>query len=205
MRNTLKLFDHEFIIPLNDRECHRVIKDQYNDVDRAIDYCKEKNTVVQAGGNMGIWPYYLAGIFKTVHTFEPHPENFYCLDKNCPQENIAKYQKGLSNVAGKVGFVGDERNCGAYQLDGNGDLDIITLDEIELDSLDLLILDIEGMELKALQGAVNHISKFKPVIMLEDKGLSKRYGTEKGDVTLWLQELGYNAVEQIHRDIIYVV
>lgn len=203
-RNKIEVFGEEFLVPLHDVECARAVKKQVFDVNKAMAYCKNMTVCVQAGGNMGIWPNYLSGYFSYVYTFEPHPENFFCLARNCPQENIIKIQAGLSDEGDCFSIDGDPKNAGAYQMAGRGWFPTLALDSFMLQALDLLTLDIEGMEMKALKGAEGHIEKFEPVIMLEDKGLSDRYGTKKGDITAWLENKGYKMIEAIHRDLIFV-
>lgn len=202
-RKQIDFKGHTFLVPHNDKECHPVVSRQVYDVDKAMQYCEGCDVVVQAGGNMGIWPFYLSEYFRHVYTFEPHPENFFCLVRNCPQENIYKFQAGLSDEPACFSMEGEDTNAGAYQMGSIGYLPAMRLDAFELPALDLLCLDIEGMELKALKGAHRHLQKFAPVIMLEDKGLSMKYGTQKGEVTKFLKTLGYELAEEIHRDLIF--
>jgi len=202
-RIKVQILGKDFLIPLGDVECHRVIGDQVHDLGHAMEYVKNTHVVVQAGGNFGLWAHALCGLFDHVYTYEPHPENFFCLVRNCPEENIYKFQAGLSDEPAVMSMEGEARNAGAYQMGGPGYLPTVRLDDFAFPAMDLLCLDIEGMELKALMGARKHLEKFSPVIMLEDKGLSEKYGTKKGEVTTWLQQLGYNLKEEIHRDLIF--
>lgn len=204
-RKTINLWGHDFLVPAGDVECHSVIKDQVPDVNVGLKYCTQTNVCLQAGGNMGLWPYYLSGKFKTVYTFEPHPENFDCMVENLKGiENIKSFKSGLSDRPARVGIHGSQRNAGAYQLDGEGEIETITIDSLGLDGLDFLCLDIEGMEYHALVGGTETIDRFAPVVMIEDKGLSNRYGIEKGRCGELLATLGYVEVAAVHRDIVYV-
>ena len=193
-----------FTVPLGDKECAPAVARTYRDVDRAIRKCDKLVTCVQAGGNFGVWAHYLSGLFDTVYTFEPHPENFSCLAQNCPQENIIKIQAGLGKTHCMLGIEGTDRNAGAHQMHCEGHFPILRIDDFDYPTLDLVTLDIEGMELFALEGGENSILKHKPVIMLEDKGISERYGYKQGDCQKWLEERGYVLDEHIHRDWIFV-
>jgi hypothetical protein len=77
------------------------------------------------------------------------------------------------------------------------------IDGLSLKSCDLIYLDIEGGEMPALRGARKTIEKFKPVIVVEDKKLSHRYGYSKGQIETWLAaDYGYKVVARPHRDVV---
>ena len=202
----MKLIDG-FYWPETDRDCHVVCQNQLNDVNYALKYTKETKICVQAGGNVGVWPKHLSTIFDVVYTFEPNPENFNCLARNVPQHNVVKFNAGLGQshdmVTVKSPEPGLDLNCGAYQVHDGGFIPILRIDDLNLPSCDLIYLDIEGYEYFAIQGALETIKKFKPVIALEDKPLPKMYGIEVGQTAEYLcKEHGYEVVERIHRDII---
>lgn len=80
---------------------------------------------------------------------------------------------------------------------------VLRIDDFETDGLGLVYLDIEGFELNALMGATETIRKYRPVIALEDKGLSEKYGTPKGAVEEWLaSQFDYVVLKRVHRDVI---
>ena len=47
-----------------------------------LKYVSNFTTVIQAGGNCGLYPRLYANMFNWVYTFEPEPMNFYCLVQN---------------------------------------------------------------------------------------------------------------------------
>ena len=53
-------------------------------LDLAAKYLTDHNIAIQAGGNLGIWPYLLVEEygFRQVHTLEPDPDNLECLRAN---------------------------------------------------------------------------------------------------------------------------
>jgi FkbM family methyltransferase len=65
----------------------------------------------------------------------------------------------------------------------------ISLDALELPRVDLIKLDIEGMELDALEGARRLIDKSKPVVLVE----SIKAGADK--LRTFLDERGYRVVD----------
>ena len=176
------------------------------DIDKVLPFVRKFDFCLQAGGNIGIWPKRLARSFRTVMTFEPHPENFECLEMNCVEKNIICHQNALSDRREQV-FVRPpnkehEHNCGAHQIFPDGDIDTIRIDDLDLSDCDLIYLDIEGYELKALHGAVDTIQMHHPIIVFEDKELPFMYGKKVGDVEKWLRTFGYSVVDRFHRDIV---
>jgi FkbM family methyltransferase len=187
--------------PDTDQQCHPVVPGQVQDLEHAIKYCDQFRTCIQAGGNVGIWPNYLLTYFEKIFTFEPDIDNFKCLKNNCTSKNIVARHAALADKPGSTGMEVDPKNVGAHRILGDGDIPVFTIDEFDFDNVDLIVLDIEGTEPQALEGAKKTIEKYKPVIMVEDKGLSEHYGVSKG----WSHKFpGYKVVKEVHRDVILV-
>jgi FkbM family methyltransferase len=198
---------NDFYWPDHDADCHPVVPNQLEDLQYALTHVKNQNVCVQAGGNVGIWPKRLGELFKTVYTFEPDPENFNCLARNVTDHNIVKLNAGLSNkhelITVKSPNVVHDNNCGAYQVTQGGQIPTFKIDDLNLTECDLIYLDIEGYELYALEGAVETITKFKPIIALEQKFLPIMYQDNPEAASEWLIENhNYEVVERIHRDIV---
>lgn len=63
-----------------------------NDMLQAVGLCRQLRTVIQAGGNIGAWPVWLAANFVDVMTFEPEKTNYQCLVRNTEaHHNITPY------------------------------------------------------------------------------------------------------------------
>lgn len=192
-----------FVIPEHDHDCAAVIFASTMDLRVALDYTNQRRTVIQAGGNFGVWAKRLAMLFDKVVTFEPDAENFYCLNQNCVSvDNIVMVAAGLSDKVATAGMVRELGNAGAHYMSGKGTIPLVTIDSFKIDDCDLIYLDIEGYETPALMGAAETIRKCKPVIAIEDKGLHIKYGfREPSDV---LREMGYRQVAAIGRDTIWI-
>lgn len=191
--------------PADDVDCAAVVFDTPPDMDEAILHCRSHDVAVQAGGNCGVWPKYLSSRFGVVYTFEPDPLNFRCLAQNCDEPNIVKMQAALGDVPGFIDLKREARNIGAHYVEGHGIIPTLRIDDLGLEACDYICLDIEGYEFKALSGAVDTIRKFGPVIQIEDKGLSDKYGTQKGHIEEWLmRDFGYEVLSRPHRDVILV-
>lgn len=204
MHEAIKLIDGLWW-PKTDKECRKAVMGQYQDADVALEMCRYKRIAVQAGGNCGVWPKYLADKFETVYTFEPDHLNFLCLNLNATAPNIVKMQAALGMKARPVGMHIDPANVGAHRIDSAaGAVPVIRIDDLRLPSLDFLQLDIEGYEYFALKGALHSIDAFKPVIMIEDKGHHRKYGVEKSSIEELFDALGYIPYDKINRDLIMI-
>lgn len=174
-------------------------------------FCKNKNTVIQAGGNCGIYPRIYSEIFKTVYTFEPDAVNFYCLVQNIENSNVIKFQTCVGNEHSLVSVEIDKNiiekkgyNCGTFQINGKGFIPVLRIDDLELEDCDLIHLDIEGFEGFALMGALETIKKFKPIICLEINGLGKKYGWDELKIYNFLFSLNYKFCIKTENDHLFV-
>jgi FkbM family methyltransferase len=195
----------DFFWPAQDTKCFDHLSVLWTDVKRSFPYVKDFTACIQAGGNVGVWPRYLSRHFKTVYTFEPNCENFFYLSQNVPELSVVKLNAALGARGGLVQTTLSAReaaNIGAYQVEDGGIVPTFTIDQLVLPACGLIALDIEGYELFALQGGIETIKRCKPIIHLEDKGLSNKYGVEKGEAIDFLATLGYEVVESFNRDFI---
>jgi FkbM family methyltransferase len=160
---------------------------------------------VQAGGNVGVYTALLADRFACVFSFEPGPENFRCLQRNLgDRQNVTLFNAALA----EPGQTGVEltiypENAGKARVSGVGNIAATTIDDLALEACDLICLDIEGYEMQALRGAASTIRAHRPVIVIEDNGLSEAYGVPQGRTPQWLIDtFGYRIAARVGRDVI---
>jgi len=188
--------------------------DSVSDLDSVLHLVKSRKVCVQAGGAVGVWPLRLSSEFDWVYTYEPHPQNFRCLMTNCFEvDNVIAQNAAIGEKFGRISLTlmdHEENNHGAFQVSEAAGLTgkvipITMIDALRLPECGLIYLDIEGMEKHALTGAEETIKRCRPVIAVEDKGLSEIYGSHKGDLENWLiTEHNYRVVARPHRDVILV-
>jgi len=195
-----------FVWPECDEDAAAVVHRQVVDVEKALVFCKNFDLAVQAGGNMGVWPRYLSRVFRQVHTFEPEPLNYECLLLNCPELKIIKHGAALGDKHGfvKIEYPEGRRNMGACCVAPGSDIRVVKIDDLTLQKCDLVQLDVEGYEPRVILGGMETIRRHHPVLMLEDKGLSEKYGYPKGWPLDMLKPEGYKQVDSINRDVILV-
>lgn len=193
--------------PAEDVDCMAVTFGQLQDLDQALTYAKARRVAVQAGGNCGQWPIRMARFVNKVYTFEPESQNFFCLHRNT---------LNMSNIVATWGALGEDkryvdviypegkRNMGAVQVElGIGNIPMYRIDDLDLLVCDFIQLDIEGAEPLAVAGAMETIRRCRPTIMIEDKGLSEKYGYPMGWADSVLHREGYKRTKEINRDVIY--
>ncbi len=151
-------------------------------------YITKDSVVIEGGCHIGTHTLKLSYLSSHVYGFEPMPKTYELLSKNIKVNdinNVTLFSKGLSNNIGKSKYQWIcHNNPGGSGLENNlyGDLpeernqlisdeiisvELITIDSLNLDKLDFIKLDIEGYEKYAIEGGINTIIKFKPVITLE--------------------------------------
>lgn len=148
-------------------------------------FINKNNVVFDIGANAGEYTYVFEKLVGASHvySFEPVPKLFYALKKLFP--NIHLYKIALSNKDDIVQFkipIIDGRKFERGKLDIDyiepGELSS-ELIEVECKTLDLLVredgisqidfikIDVEGHELKVLNGADGSIRQFRPIILIE--------------------------------------
>lgn len=193
-----------YLWPSADTECRKVVFDWSSDLDIVFEHVNDWTACVQAGGNCGVWPKLLAQKFGTVYTFEPDPANFHCLARNCDEFNIVKMQAALGMERPPISLAGEAKNCGALHIGGDGFIPVIEVDWLHLPSCGMIYLDIEGYEAHAILGASETIKRCKPVIAIENKGLSSPYGYSPKGVEQIILDMGYKVVARPHRDVVFI-
>ena len=172
-------------------------------------YLTPEVTFFDLGANIGQYTLMSAPLVQEVHSFEPFSGTYRLLKWNVQHNHLANVYLNELAISDQFGeatiYEGDATNTGSYSLRRSAtsaerqySIRTITLDEYVFGS-DLhcrlkkivLKIDIEGAELKALQGAPK-VLDLNPVIFLEaiDEH-QKKFGNSITDLTRFLQARGY--------------
>ncbi|WP_233707370.1 FkbM family methyltransferase, partial [Helicobacter cetorum] len=178
---------------------------------------KEGLYILDVGANIGNHSLYFALECKAtkILAFEPICSTFEILEKNIVlnhlQNIITPLNVGLSNKSINASIVADSRfgntigfhsdNIGGTNLtqDENGAFKLIALDSINLkdygfERLDFIKIDVENHEIEMLEGALETLKKYRPIIFIET------FKDNKEKVFGILNGLGYQQVKSFPFD-----
>lgn len=165
---------------------------------------------IDAGANGGGWTKPMAGFFDVVHAFEPVPANYIRLEQHVADEisngRVIAYNFGLMDSDGSHGF--DINYVGYAQRDPHRSAAADTpwpsffpcrkIDSLGLSGVKFLKIDVDGSEPKLLEGAVETISRDRPLIFIEVKWMSP--DTKQS----FLDRLGYRMEKHYRVDDLWV-
>ena len=152
---------------------------------------KLTGTVIDVGANIGNHTIHFSTQckFSNVHSFEMNSILFDILQKNIDLNKCHNVTCHNLAVADENGLVGSSElnlcNTGSTHIVPDGNIKQIKLDDIDYqDRVSLIKIDVEGHELKVLNGAKNLILSNKPILVVECEDSFK-------EVNSLLSELGY--------------
>jgi FkbM family methyltransferase len=167
-------------------------------------------SVVQAGGCLGVYPDYLSRLFETVYCFEPAADLFAMMTQNAPQDNIVRFQAALGCRRGLIGTSRIRRDGKTNHHEGithvvpGGTIPTLLLDDLALPVVNLLQLDLEGMELVALQGSTETLWRCRPVVCIEINKNLHYVGVTEADIVRFLEAHGYRHALTVGSDQAFV-
>ncbi len=161
---------------------------------------KPGQTVLDVGANIGVHTLPLArlvGPNGRVLAFEPQRTVFYMLCGNVAQNNLDQvhcFHAAVGQAAGEIGVPeldgAAEQNFGGLELSqatpGKTKVPLLRIDDLRLAACHFIKIDVEGMERQVLLGARETISRFRPLLYLEDDRADRSAALRE-----CLAELGY--------------
>jgi FkbM family methyltransferase len=164
------------------------------EVQFVLSLVKEGDVVIDVGANIGMLTIPLArkvGVIGAVHAFEPQHKMYWLLHENVLSfNNVFAYPFALGASRGRAAIpdidYDKQDNFGGVSLVVGDQIDVGTLDELELLRCNLIKIDVEGMEYDVLKGAENTIKKFKPLLYVENDRREK-----SAALIAAIHELGY--------------
>ncbi|MGH8283466.1 MAG: FkbM family methyltransferase, partial [Gammaproteobacteria bacterium] len=193
-------------IILNGLYEEHILNALFNDV--FVEYVPQfsATVAVDVGANVGNHTCYFSRYFKKVIAFEPNPVAHKILETNIfinAINNVDIFSAGLSDVNDEIKFREDrDGNLGGSRFlraadEPRGDeitLPVLSGDDFirryyATEQISLIKLDIEGHEIRALQGLRETLTKFNPVILFETHGTEGEFGSIA--ILKFLSEQGY--------------
>lgn len=137
------------------------------------------DTTVDVGANLGLYTRALAGLSKRVHAFEPSPAMADLLRRTSAR-NVVVHESALSDFDGGAtlhipragerlshGLASLERSAVATQEVLTAAVERQRLDSVVEEDVAFVKVDVEGHELKVLQGAAGLIERSRPIFLVE--------------------------------------
>jgi FkbM family methyltransferase len=177
---------------------------QKQQLDISYKFCKQFRHAIDVGANYGIMSYNMARKFQKVSAFEIVPEVLECFKLNAAKFNLSNvdiYNCGLGNKEETVSLHFNPGKTFSTHVDKSkpGDVKVNKLDYYNFTDVDFIKIDAEGFESFIVEGGMETIQKYKPVILYERKGHSQRYNKPDSVVLDILAPLGYKELAPIDR------
>lgn len=181
---------------------NNILDYQRDQLDVALSFCKTFRHAIDVGANYGIMSANMAKQFNRVSAFEIVPEINSCFKMNMSKfdiKNIDIYDYGLGDKETSVALNFNPQSTFSTHVNKNkdGNVKITTLDSFNFLDIDFIKIDAEGFEPLIIQGGLQTIIKYKPVILYERKGHDARYGFDKNSVLKILNSYGYEELAYI--------
>lgn len=154
--------------------------------------------VLDLGANIGNHTVYFAGIAGCkVMAFEPVASTCDVLRRNVElnglQQTVEVFQIAVGDQSGAASVaLFDDKNVGATRLrmDGGGEIEVTTVDRLNFpQSVRLIKIDVEGMDVAVVRGALETLGKHRPILACE-----AATSAEFAELVNVLAGLGYVAV-----------
>lgn len=140
--------------------------------DKTLVKCNEEEVFVDCGAYVGdtiesfIKNY---GKYKKIYSYEPSKENLKkCTDNTKDYNNIEIRNFGVGEKNKVVKFI--ENGPSSVVVDENvndeNNINVVSIDEDIQEKIDFLKMDVEGQEINALLGAINHIKEDSPKLAI---------------------------------------
>ena len=165
-----------------------------------LDALVAPGSAIDVGANRGLYAQLLSARFERVLALEPQPDLALYLRKVLPP-NVITVAAAASDRAGtsilQIPYSGMRRDDGLATLEHRLDGACETV-EVRVETLDtlaaafapvsLIKIDVEGHELKTLDGARNILLRDRPLLLIE---IEERHNPRAAEVFTQLEALGY--------------
>jgi FkbM family methyltransferase len=183
-----------------------------------LHFSKNAENVIIAGAYFGDQAIPVAVNIKETgicHTFEPNKNNSDLIIENAKLNGLSNVL--INNLAlwnksnEKLVFEGEDALASTITANEKTEnvLHTITIDDYvdqnKVGQVNLLMIDVEGSEIKVLEGAKGMLQKYKPVVVFETHSLYNDWsnGLQNSDSVKLMTDLGYEvfAVREFHQNI----
>ena len=170
--------------------------------------CLRGGIFIDIGANVGAYALSLYPFASQVYAFEASRRNIRILKSNLKRnsiKNITVLHRAVHNTNNETAalYIDKKETCGGqdsmYRKGGSVEnVKTITIDSFcddnKIENVAVIKIDIEGNELKALQGARKTINRFKPVLICEfNAWTAKQAGFSVKELYDFILSFGYKS------------
>ena len=156
-------------------------------------------TYVDVGSNIGTTIWLFAAEAKKIYGYEPIPHLHATISDSISfnsVSNIILINKAIGNTEGYISMLNSDNSNVVLEEQKDSVKSIISTLDLELGQekkIDLIKIDVEGFELKVLEGATTIIKQHKPRLLVElHPGFIRNYGGDLKFVVDFIEKLGYS-------------
>ena len=194
---------------------------QYHKIEAALlrQSVARRRVCLDIGAHAGLWAMWLTKSFEIVHSFEPVPLHADLYERNVDMTKARLYRTALGKEACTVTLTMPLEHTGSTHIEtsqpqpsakdnpgGKSDtlhgVPMTTLDSLGFENVDFIKIDVEGYELPVIDGGRETILRWRPNIVVEQKGNDVAFGDPRNAALSRLKDWGMRELQVISGDYI---
>ncbi|MBR9706744.1 FkbM family methyltransferase [Candidatus Pacearchaeota archaeon] len=181
----------------------------HEEVKQIKKYLQNPKHLIDIGANCGEISFYLSKEYPNakIYAFEPGTRAFNVLrkiKKKFHLNNLLIYKMALGDKKEIVGMeFPDSNDTLAFITKRKNSKNKVRIEKLDdfiakkkITQIDFIKIDVEGFEMKILNGGANSIKKSKPLMLVEvDEGNQKRFNHSSKDILDFMKKMKYEKIQ----------
>jgi len=180
--------------PFTQNKCLLKFREYY------IDKNEKFNKILDIGAWVGTWSMAMEKFCSKVIALEPDSLHYECLVKNVSKD-IETHQLAVGSKQQLISL-SEDNFTQSKRVVGEGKIQMVTVDSLNLEHVDLIKIDVEGYEMEVLKGAAKTLENVR-FLMIELNNNTKKYGSSNIEVEQHITSLGYKLLMDHWPDKVY--